>query len=286
MSMAPILYKYCDSRGIDILRNQRLKVTPFDQFNDPFELLPRMRPELSRDDAHGVVRDPEIRLGMYEQAFVEGSFTGTRELFEQMLDTFQEPLAKQLAADYPRDAAQFRDTHQATIATEFGLICLAAARDSLLMWSHYTKGHSGFVIGFDMNNAFFTAGPPIHEVVYADERVLMGHYGDQRDRGRIGQQVAELIKRKSTCWAYEHEWRQAHLLAGCITEPDLLRQNRPLYYKPIGQAAIVEVVIGCRADYGSIQDVLVQPGFEHVAVFRAKPHESEFKLVIEPEAGR
>jgi Protein of unknown function (DUF2971) len=282
--MPPILYKYCDSRGIDILRSQRLKVTPFDQFNDPFELLPRMRPELSRDDAHGVVRDPELRLGMYQQVLAEGSFTGPRELFEQMLDTFQEPLADQLAVDYPRDAAEFRDTHQATIAKELGLICLAALRDSLLMWSHYTKGHSGFVIGFDATNAFFTDGPPIHEAVYADERVLMGHYGDQRDRRRIGQQVDELIKRKSTCWSYEHEWRQAHVLARCIIEPDPLRQDKPLYYKPIGQAAIVEVIIGCRGDYASIREVLVQPGFEHVVVFRSRPHESEFRLVIEPAA--
>lgn len=281
--MPPILYKYCDNRGIDILRNQRLKVTTFDQFNDPFELLPRMRPEFSRDDAHGVVRDPELRHRMYEQALAERSFTGTRELFEQMLDTFQEPLAEQIAADYPRDAAQFRDTHQATIAKEFGLICLAAARDSLLMWSHYTKGHSGLVIGFHTANAFFTDGPPIHEVVYADERVLMGHYGDQADRGRIGQQVADLIKRKSTCWSYENEWRQAHMLAGCIAEPDPLREKRLLYFRPISQTAVAEVVVGCRADRASILNVLGQPGFEHVTAFRAKLHESEFKLVIEPE---
>jgi hypothetical protein len=35
----PILYKYCDLRGLDILANLRLKVTPF---NDPSELAPRM----------------------------------------------------------------------------------------------------------------------------------------------------------------------------------------------------------------------------------------------------
>ena len=40
--LPPILYKYCDLRGLDILANLRLKVTPFNEFNDPFELAPRM----------------------------------------------------------------------------------------------------------------------------------------------------------------------------------------------------------------------------------------------------
>jgi hypothetical protein len=37
-----ILYKYYDLRGLDIPANLRLNVTPFNEFNDPFELAPRM----------------------------------------------------------------------------------------------------------------------------------------------------------------------------------------------------------------------------------------------------
>jgi hypothetical protein len=36
------LFKYCDGNGIDILQWLRLKVTPPNQFNDPFEFLPKI----------------------------------------------------------------------------------------------------------------------------------------------------------------------------------------------------------------------------------------------------
>lgn len=31
------LYKYCDKNGVDILRHKVLKISPIDEFNDPFE---------------------------------------------------------------------------------------------------------------------------------------------------------------------------------------------------------------------------------------------------------
>lgn len=36
-----ILYKYCDERGIDLLRNTRIKVSNLSDINDPFEFLPQ-----------------------------------------------------------------------------------------------------------------------------------------------------------------------------------------------------------------------------------------------------
>ncbi len=40
-----LLYKYCDRRGLDIVRNRRLKVTPLHHLNDPMELSWRMEDE-------------------------------------------------------------------------------------------------------------------------------------------------------------------------------------------------------------------------------------------------
>jgi hypothetical protein len=60
------LYKYCDVRGIDILKSHRLKVTPFDEFNDPFEIAPRMRPDFSLEDAKAAAADPEMIRRLYE----------------------------------------------------------------------------------------------------------------------------------------------------------------------------------------------------------------------------
>ena len=67
-----VLYKYCDPRGIDILQSLRLKVTPPNQFNDPFEFMPRVETEISA----AVVRRRACCRGY-------GTFLGTGNLTRQ-----------------------------------------------------------------------------------------------------------------------------------------------------------------------------------------------------------
>ena len=275
------LYKYCDSRGIDILLRARLKVTPFNEFNDPFELAPRMRTEFKLEDAQAMLRDPEYQRDLYKVTVGLGQFRGSFDQFrDYILLLVADDLAKKLVTDYPKDAAEFRERHMEKISTEFGLICLSQIPDDILMWSHYTRGHTGFVIGFDTNDAFF-AEPPVHDVIYSKERVLMGHFADLRDAPYRSDVIKNLIKTKSINWSYEHEWRQLHMLAQCTAEPDTGRQGRQLYFKPISRSAIFEVVLGCRCDDRAIREVLSAAEFQHVKIRKARIHDSEFQLVLE-----
>jgi hypothetical protein len=40
----------------------------------------------------------------------------------------------------------------------FAFLSLSKVANSLLMWSHYTNAHTGFVIAFDSSNDFFAPG--------------------------------------------------------------------------------------------------------------------------------
>src|SRR5262249_33519683 len=153
-----------------ILLHRRLKVTPFNEFNDPFELAPRMRPDFPERDARLMLSDAEFQSKLYEISVLKGDFTGSFDEFCDVLLAVEGPLAAKAVEDYPRDAAEFRLTHQSTISREFGLICLSEVPDDILMWSHYTEGHSGLVIGFNTTDEFF-AHPPVHKVEYKKERV-------------------------------------------------------------------------------------------------------------------
>jgi hypothetical protein len=44
-----VLYKYTNHYGVDILRNLEMKISPFNQLNDPFEITPFTR-TLSEDE--------------------------------------------------------------------------------------------------------------------------------------------------------------------------------------------------------------------------------------------
>jgi len=280
MNLPNPLYKYCDGRGIDILLHARLKVTPFNQFNDPFELAPRMRSEFKLEDAQAMMRDPEYQRDLYKITVSLDQFRASFEQFrDDILAVVANDLANKLVADYPKDAATFRESHMEQISREFGLICLSQIPDDILMWSHYTNGHTGFVIGFDTTNEFF-ADPQVHEVLYRNERVLMGHFGDLRDAAYRSDIIKALITTKSSHWDYEREWRQLHMLAQCVTEPDTNRAGQRLYFKQLSKSAICEVIVGCRCNEEPIKEVLSATEFQHVRRRRANIHDSEFQLVL------
>uniref|UniRef100_UPI0020CD2CC1 DUF2971 domain-containing protein n=1 Tax=Vibrio cholerae TaxID=666 RepID=UPI0020CD2CC1 len=50
---------------------------------------------------------------------------------------------------------QYRDI----IDQSYGILCLSAKEDSLLMWSHYGNSHKGYVIEFDTSHKFFKRYP-------------------------------------------------------------------------------------------------------------------------------
>src|SRR6266545_4838292 len=56
-----VLYKYTNHFGVDILLNLELKITPFDQLNDPFEITPFTK-TLTEDEA----RERLKRTGAFE----------------------------------------------------------------------------------------------------------------------------------------------------------------------------------------------------------------------------
>ena len=278
--LPPTLYKYCDLRGIDILQSRRLKVSPFDEFNDPFEIAPRMRPDFPFEDARAAVTDSKMVRKLYETAKLIPPYHDFEE-FSALIESRADEIAAQSVANYATDAAHFRETHMAMVSPEFGLICLSSRFDDILMWAHYTRGHSGFVVGLNTSHQFFSQGPATYEVEYQTERVLMGHYYDHRDRDR--DVIRELVCRKSPHWSYEQEWRQLRPLSECDRVSDGTRPGKDLFYAPILPEAIAEIIIGCRCDDTIFNSILLDPVFRHVKRVRARIHETDFALRFEKQ---
>src|SRR5207249_4525613 len=99
--------------------------------------------------------------------------TKTYHDFLEAIRNHSEALTGGLIESYPESAGEFRRTHINMVSAEFGLLCLSEIADDILMWSHYTRSHSGLVIGLKTSHEFFL-NPPLLDVVYNRERVLMG----------------------------------------------------------------------------------------------------------------
>jgi hypothetical protein len=170
----PILYKYCTPTGVDVLRNLRIKVTPPNQFNDPFELAPRMEQEMSREQAFNSLTEPLVLARTYKQAIDSNQFVGTYDEFLRFIREYSEHFAQGLIKRYPESATEFRRDHINMVSEKVGLVCLSEVPDDILMWSHYSGSHTGLVIGFRTTHPFF-ANPPLLKVDYQKERILVGH---------------------------------------------------------------------------------------------------------------
>ncbi len=73
-----------------------------------------------------------------------------------------------------------------------GILCLTTKADSHLMWVHYARNHTGFVIGFNSSASFFKEGD-LRFVEYKPKPKRASH--------------KRACLYKSPEWAYEEEWR-------------------------------------------------------------------------------
>src|SRR5277367_5949384 len=81
-----ILYKYAGDSGLKILEDLRLKVTPPNEFNDPFEITPNSRRARSLAEMLAdVSEDSKFYRGVFDDMVSDGFYHGSFDEFIQEL---------------------------------------------------------------------------------------------------------------------------------------------------------------------------------------------------------
>jgi hypothetical protein len=270
------VYKYCDCRGIDILKNLRLKVTPPNAFNDVFEFTPTpvgASPVKWAEASEIPKYAQEIRKRLAARG---KKFVGSDEDFRKFLEKeAKEPVF----ASADQVAAMCKDILDHT-SKSTGIICFSKRRNDLLMWSHYADGHKGLVIGFDIPPELM-AEKPLFDVEYRTHR-LPWNFDVGSTKPETASEIRKLIQRKSIHWRHEKEVRVLWALEGLIQEVD--EQKRLCYYTRIPPAIISEVILGYRCDRNPDLERSVRYWIEkhklRVQLNRAETSESRFGLIF------
>ena len=133
------ILKYLPPDRKDFFSTFRLRFTQPLDMNDPYECLP-------------AILNPDYDL-----------------LFENVIDQMDINLLRMIHPDIDQAKLSLKDDYMRTGKIEqldidvykrelnkrIGILCLSRKHDSILMWSHYTENHKGFVLGFDSNHDFF-----------------------------------------------------------------------------------------------------------------------------------
>ena len=274
------LFKYCDARGIDILQSLRLKVSPPNQFNDPFEFLPKVDFCIDETAMKRVMTDQDALRSVWEESGREMPF----EDFATMVKAMSENVGLEHVASARRMFQELALLRQSDvvdfISKTYALACYSEISDNLLMWSHYTDRHRGIVVGFNLKNSFFSQATNLMPVSYRSDRVSATY---DSEGFAFDEHELSIERTKSLVWSYEREWRQRFRVKDCtkIHNPD----GTTCLYVSIPSDAIASVTFGvrCRPETEKIvRELKKQPDLQHVRLSRAVLHERDFKINVVP----
>jgi len=148
------------------------------------------------------------------------------------------------------------------MAEKVGILCLSKRPDCILMWSHYAASHTGYVLGFTIeNDAMFFVAPSIVNYTTAYPNIS---YIQNRE-----QSVKESLRTKAAEWKYEEEVR-------------IIRPKPGL--DSFKKECLTQVILGCRVsdeNKRKMEQILSEPAYEHVVLKHAKVSESAFVLNLE-----
>lgn len=269
-------YKFVAKKehALDIIRNLRLKVTPPNQFNDPFEFSPRPTGSLTRRVVKQRLNDKNAQRELFEEykrGGGGGSFKEFRGVLREERDIEKaQRISTTVVKEKVKDTLNF-------ISAKVGVICFSKCNNHILLWSHYAYKHTGFAFGFDG-----TREPFIH---MSDVRYARGRTECQLERLGNSSYDKEfryqVIGTKAECWNYEEEVRAVVPINMC--EPVQNKGEKKLFLK-ISENTFKEVIFGCRCTKSDRSEIA--QAIKHAklnVVFReATMHESEFALAIAP----
>lgn len=182
-----ILYKYYSptSNSFKSISNRGLYCNHSETMNDPFECL----------------------------ASVKRSYNSSQiQIFREYIEASNEEWILNLSKRTDKELSEFLNDYRIRSINRYAFCSLTETPDNILMWSHYSNAHKGFVIGIEFEDELLNSNHHFQKVNYSDElkafdidiysRLLVGEGGDE-----LMNYIFKDYSIKAKCWEYENEWR-------------------------------------------------------------------------------
>lgn len=243
-----VLYKYYKPDAWKYLfEDWTIRFSPFTEFNDPFEAMPA-----------------------FKKIYSEGMRKKLQNMNPQYTDTNLNSIEcgskiKELPSRIQK-------------CFNIGVFCLTPTANNILMWSHYTESHKGFVVGFDMESDFFKLGAKPKQwrpmkVNYLPERHVFDHLS-----GLTSNELERFLYSKWEMWGYEDEYRMLCSLDDCQ------EVNGKKGIHSIDKKAIKEVIFGVNMDEKTIikycKDIINQENCSHIELMAASINKNKYTLDV------
>ena len=147
---------------------------------------------------------------------------------------------------------------------EMGVFCMSEVKDQILMWAHYSEGHTGFCLEFRATSTtpFFGRA---QKIKYSEAYPSINFFKSSRDA-----QMEAILLTKAKLWGYEKEWR--------IIEP-----GHGAGSHPFPTELLTGVIIGCQMPDENRNKIIdwVKNMNPKPILYKAEVKERKFGLDIE-----
>lgn len=249
------LYKYksinsADEKSKDIIRDllvrSRLWLSPPIAFNDPFDMSVKV-----------IVKGTGLELRNRYKELLKKNGLRHKE---------RERMVRILMRQPPKEFENTLQTDFAKSIGNSGVFSFAGDPRNILMWSHYSKNHTGVCIQFETARDILTLSNAL-PVAYTTEYPVVDWVNN------FSESINNILLRKHQEWTYEDEHRIV-LIGDASTYIDFNPQ------------AIVRIIFGCRASaatHQAIEELLEErhrANLPPIQLLYAKKHDSKYHLSI------
>lgn len=251
----PILYKYRDWTNKfhrNLITHQEIYLPKPSEFNDPFDgNIPIRWDLMTYEECY------ELNLAFINILNKDKDQKKAREHAKKVTDEKSLWHPEKLKKESPEQIREWD--------TIIGLYSLSKVNDNILMWSHYSLNHTGFVVGFNteslINDYDFEHLEPVN---YQEE------YPTIKGTDNHSEQFHKKFFHKSLLWDYEKEWR-------------LSKNHIKKRLIKIKKETINQIIIGCCADGKQTDDIKRKTRkylLPSTKIFKAEKGEDKFEITI------
>lgn len=257
------LYRYysCNENSFECLKKDLgVLKTPL-EFNDPFDTKFTVSNKFYESVfKNGIKNDIyPIEINEYVKQFLlksDNVFNDFKNIFEMELPGINK---------YREDLELENDN----IRKIYGILCFSEIKDSILMWSHYTRNHEGFCVEYNFKELGIKDKrtkclfPLFYgKNLYDMSEELFSPFSKKKINPWIGI-YCSLTKYEG--WAYEREWRYIHHKRG----------------KKINLPTPKAVYLGIRMNEDNKNEILKIANEKNFNVFQTRPDMSKYSLYFE-----
>lgn len=185
-----------------------------DKFNDPYECATAASSTARLDSS---LEETKVKLRRNFELWRNSN--GWMDIPERELDELVEKICPIITNKIDEITVRHLNNFRNESAQRVVKVCSFSSRlDSIVMWGHYAKLHTGFAIEYDVKSWHRRIVQMLYPVIYQNELFDLADFHlqmpttDDLSCGRTTPRIMAAIH-KSLDWSYENEWRFVYMMS-------------------------------------------------------------------------